>query len=107
MKVMQGNLAFRLHLLKLAHRPRMWNEGVTMLHLGTGSGLRIRFLVMLGLMALRALTGASALAAVLIWAAKDAYYVEIPPQLDLHLALQLQRQAAFVRLMLHSVMCST
>ena len=42
-------------------------------YLGTGSGLGARFLVMLGLMALRALTGASALAAVPIWVAKDAY----------------------------------
>ena len=42
-------------------------------YLGIGSGLGIRFLVMLGLMAFRALTGASALAAVPIWVAKDAY----------------------------------
>jgi len=43
-------------------------------HLGTGSNLGALFLVMLGLMALRALMGASALAAVPIWVASDAYY---------------------------------
>lgn len=48
-------------------------------HLGTGLGLVTRFLVMLGLMALRALTGASALAAVPIWVAKDAYCTAVSP----------------------------
>ncbi len=43
-------------------------------HLGTGSNLGPLFLVMLGLMAFRALMGASALAAVPIWVASDAYY---------------------------------
>ena len=43
-------------------------------HLGTGSNLGTLFLVMLGLMAFRALMGASALAAVPIWVARDAYY---------------------------------
>ncbi len=43
-------------------------------HLGIGSNLVTLFLVMLGLMAFRALMGASALAAVPIWVASDAYY---------------------------------
>ena len=38
--------------------------GVVQAYLGTGSGLRTLFLVMLGLMAFSALIGASALAAV-------------------------------------------
>lgn len=42
-------------------------------HLGTGSGLGNLFLVMLGLMAFKARTGASAFAAVPICVASDAY----------------------------------
>ena len=42
-------------------------------HLGPGSGWGSFLLVMLGLMAFRARTGASALAAVPIWVARDAY----------------------------------
>lgn len=49
-----------------------WSQGD---YLGTGSGLGTRFLLMLGLIAFRALTGASALAAVPIWVAKDAYCI--------------------------------
>ena len=65
-------------------------------HLGTGSGLGTLFLVMLGLMALRALTGASALAAVPIWVAKDAYCTAMSPQR--HSSLQSKLSKMNVRL---------